>query len=127
VWHEYDWNNGINTKKFEKLYRIMLDEILEELPNIKIMIMEPFCLLGPATEKNWDKGFDAEVKEKAAVAKKIAEEYNLTFIPLQEKFDEASKKHGVENYLYDGVHPAPAGAKLIATEWLKVFQAEIEK
>ena len=121
VWHEYDWNNGICTKKFEKLYRIMLDEILEELPNIKIMILEPFCLLGPATEKNWDKGFDAEVKEKAAVAKKIAEEYNLTFISLQDKFDEAAKNTENTYWLFDGVHPTAAGHELIKREWLKAY------
>ncbi len=121
VWHEFDWNNGINTKKFEKLYRIMLGEILEELPNIKIMIMEPFCLLGPATEKNWANGFETEVKEKAAVAKKIAEEYNLTFIPLQDKFDEAAKNTENTYWLGDGVHPTSAGHELIKREWLKAY------
>ena len=58
----------------------------------------------------------------AVVVKKIAEDYGAYFVPLQEKFDEAAQKYGVENYLYDGVHPAPAGAKLIATEWLKKFK-----
>jgi len=122
VWHEYDWNNGISTAKFEKLYRIMLDEILEQLPDIKIMIMEPFCLLGPATEKNWDKGFEQEVKDKAAVAKKIADEYKLTYIPLQSKFDEAAKSTENTYWLYDGVHPSTAGNELIKREWLKAFE-----
>lgn len=122
VWHEFDWNNGISTKKFDKLYRIMLDEILEELPNIKIMILEPFCLLGPATEKNWGKGFDKEVKEKAAVAKKIAEDYNLTFISLQDKFDEAAKNTENTYWLFDGVHPTSAGHELIKREWLKAYE-----
>ena len=55
------------------------------------------------------------------VAKKIAEDYGAYFVPLQEKFDEATKECGTEPYLFDGVHPTAAGAKLIATEWLKVF------
>ena len=61
------------------------------------------------------------VKEYAKVAKKIAEDYGAYFVPLQEKFDEATKDCGTEPYLFDGVHPTAAGAKLIATEWLKVF------
>ena len=121
VWHEFDWNNGITAKKFDKLYRIMLDEIFEELPDIKIMILEPFCLLGPATEKNWDKGFDDEVKARAAVAKKVAEDYNLPFISLQDKFDEVAKNTENTYWLFDGVHPTSAGHELIKREWLKTF------
>ncbi|MDD4689159.1 MAG: SGNH/GDSL hydrolase family protein [Eubacteriales bacterium] len=121
VWHEFDFNNGITAEKFEKLYRILLDEIIDELPNIKIMILEPFCLLGPATEKNWNNGFDEEVKLRAAVAKKIAKEYNLTFIPLQDKFDEAAKTTENTYWLFDGVHPSTAGHELIKREWIKAF------
>ena len=53
--------------------------------------------------------------------RKLAEEFGAVFVPLQEKFDEMAKKHGAENYLYDGVHPDVAGAKLIADEWLNAF------
>ena len=43
-------------------------------------------------------------------------------MPLQEKFIERADKYGVEPFLYDGVHPMIAGAKLIADEWLKLFK-----
>lgn len=122
VWHEYDWNNGIDTKKFDKLYRMLIDEIKAALPEIKIMILEPFCLLGPATEKNWDKGFDADVKSKASVAKKVAEDYGIPFIPLQSKFDEAAKNTENTYWLFDGVHPTTAGHELIKREWIKTFE-----
>ncbi len=122
VWHEYDWNNGISTEKFDKLYRMLLDEVKAALPNIKIMILEPFCLLGPATEKNWDNGFDADVKSKAAVAKKVAADYNLPFISLQDKFDEAAKNTENTYWLFDGVHPTTAGHELIKREWIKAFE-----
>ncbi|MBQ7770372.1 MAG: lysophospholipase, partial [Clostridia bacterium] len=73
----------------------------------------------------WEK-FQA-VKEYAKVAKKIAEDYNLTFVPLQAKFDEAEKKFGGDYYTFDGVHPLAAGAKMIADEWLKAFKENIDK
>ena len=38
-----------------------------------------------------------------------------------------SIKFGAEKYLYDGVHPTVAGAKLIADEWLKAFGSIVEK
>ena len=64
---------------------------------------------------------------KAYIAyEKLAEEYGLHFVPLQNKFNEVAKKYGVEPYLYDGVHPMVAGANLIAEEWVKIFKEKIE-
>ena len=52
----------------------------------------------------------------------VAEKYGLTFIPLQEKFDEAVKLAPNDYWLQDGVHPMPAGHELIKREWLKAFK-----
>ena len=42
VWHELGGkNNGVSAEKFEIIYDMMISEIMEALPNIKIMIMEP--------------------------------------------------------------------------------------
>ena len=56
-----------------------------------------------------------------AAAKRIAEKYHLTFIPLQEKFDEACKSAPADYWLRDGVHPTPMGHWLIKNEWMKAF------
>lgn len=126
VWHA-DVDNGISTGKYERIYEQLIKEIKDELPDIKIMIMEPFVLEEEATtsttsEPNrWDI-FDKEVRDKAVAAKRVAEKYGLKFVPLQCKFDEAIKKAPVKHWLYDGVHPAPAGHELIKIEWLKAFK-----
>nr|MBR6778028.1 SGNH/GDSL hydrolase family protein [Clostridia bacterium] len=122
VWHEWSVQNGVEIERWEKVYRMLIEDTKKQLPDLKIIICEPFILEGEATdgEERWKKFL--EVKDYAKVAKKIAEDYGAYFVPLQDKFDEAAQKYGVENYLYDGVHPAPAGAKLIATEWMKVFE-----
>jgi lysophospholipase L1-like esterase len=122
VWHEISRENGVELNRWERVYRTMLQETKERLPNIKLIILEPFILEGSATdgEERWQKFL--AVKEYAKVAKKIAEDYRLTFIPLQEKFDEAKEKFGGDYYTFDGVHPLAAGARMIATEWLKAFE-----
>ncbi len=126
VWHEISYENGVELDRWERVYRTMIEETLERLPNIKIMILEPFILEGSATdgEERWQKFL--AVKEYAKVAKKIAEDNNLTFVPLQDKFDEAKEKFGADYYTFDGVHPLAAGARMIATEWLKAFK-KLEK
>ena len=124
VWHEIGSGNGVDLERWERVYRMLIEDTLKRLPKLEIVICEPFVLSGNAT-KEIMKEFE-QVYDYAAVAKKIASDYKLHFLPLQKKLDEAAKKHGVEAYLFDGVHPAIGGAKLIATEWLNLFKKEID-
>ncbi len=122
VWHELDWQNGVDTKKFFKIYSMLIEEVTKALPNIKIMIMEPFVLEGTDTAEKIDV-FKKDVREKADMAKAIAEKYNLPYITLQDKFDEACKNAPANYWLRDGVHPTPFGHELIKNEWIKAFYA----
>ena len=124
VWHEIDSNNGVELVRFEKIYRMMIEETKTRLPNVKFILCEPFVLKGEATVANFDRF--SEVKEYAKVVEQIAKDYDCAFVPLQAKFDEKTAKYGVKPFLYDGVHPDTAGARLIANEWLKVFREKID-
>lgn len=124
VWHEIEAKNGVEIDRFEKVYRMLIEDTQKVLPNLKIMLLEPFFLKGPATAEKIDQFM--QVKEYAKVVKKLTEEYGLIFVPLQEKFDRQAEKVGEEALLYDGVHPTIAGSTLIANEWLKGY-AKIEK
>lgn len=128
VWHELGGkHNGVAADKFEKIYDMLITEILEALPNVKIMIMEPFVLEAEktaATEaepERWD-CFRTEVPLRAAAAKRIAEKYGLSFIALQDKFNEACKLAPASYWLRDGVHPTPMGHWIIKNEWIKAFR-----
>ena len=128
VWHEFIRQNGVDADKFEKIYCMMIEEIKEALPEIKIMIMEPFCLRGSGTENTEEEPdkwniFNSEVRKRAEKAKAVAEKYGLTYIPLQEKFDEAAGKAENIYWLADGVHPTAMGHELIKREWLKAFES----
>ena len=126
VWHEVSRQDGVDADKYFKVYSMLIEEIKDALPDVTIMIMEPFVLKGSATEATeelpdrWNM-FNIEVKKRAVKAKEIAEKFNLPFIPLQDKFDEAIKLAPSEYWLRDGVHPTTAGHELIKREWLKFF------
>lgn len=127
VWHGVDWNNGVDADKFEKIYCMLIEEIKEALPNIQIMILEPFCLRAKAidnTEKMPDRWniFSSEVQKRAEMAKRVAEKYNLTFISLQDKFNEVAKTSENTYWLCDGVHPTAMGHELLKREWIKAFE-----
>ena len=121
VWHEVGEQNGVDAEKFFNVYSLIIEEVKSALPNIKIMIMEPFVLKARATEENWDY-FETETAKRQEMAKKIAEKYNLKYIPLQDKFNEAAKLAPNDYWLGDGVHPTYAGHELIKREWIKAFK-----
>lgn len=121
VWHEVSHQNGVDSVKFEKIYDMLISEVLEALPNIKIIILEPFVVKGCATVEAWD-FFHSETLKRAEVAKRIAEKYSLKFVPLQEKFDAMSVNVLPDYWAGDGVHPTPAGHEFISREWIKAFK-----
>ena len=131
VWHEELYQNGVDADKFEKIYCMMIEEILTALPDIKIMILAPFCLEGIHTTNTEEypnrwAGFRDGVAERARRAKAVAEKYGLPFITLQDKFDAAAQTAENSYWTYDGVHPTPMGHQIIKNEWLKAFR-ELDK
>lgn len=120
VWHETDRIFGVEPARFERVYRMLIEETMQKLPRAKILLCAPFMLKMGVIEKEWSAFCNTHLYIE--IVEKLAKEYGLYFLPLQEKIDEAAAKYGAENVLFDGVHPAPAGAVLIAGEWLKVFE-----
>ena len=105
-------------------YGIYLDLIISQvkkaIPDIRIILLEPFLLKGSETKKNWA-ALRKGVEKNAAIAKETAQKYNLEFVPLLQAFDDAAKRFKPSCWLVDGVHPTAAGSSLIAREWIKVF------
>ena len=121
VWHELSRHSGVELDRFEKVYRLLLEETFIRLPGARILLCEPFILHGAATDADFA-GFSA-VEEYASVVARLAGEYKLGFVPLQRAFSSAAEKCGAETLLADGVHPTVQGSVLLAREWLRAFDA----
>lgn len=127
VWHEIAKGNGVATPKFEKIYRMLLEEVQEALPQTKLFLIAPYVLHGTATENTeekpdrWER-FQSEVPEKAEVVKKLAKEFGLPCIELQPAFDKACESAPPEYWARDGVHPTACGHEIIKRLWLQVFE-----
>jgi lysophospholipase L1-like esterase len=119
VWHERDWQNGVELDRFEKVYSMMIEWTREVLPNVKFVLLSPFTLAcGVIDEK-----FSADVEAYAEAVRRLAKKYNTSYINTQAIFDEAVKKAAPNYWAADGVHPTPAGHNLIAA----ALQTELEK
>lgn len=125
IWHEIGSQNGVELDRFIKVYDMLISDTLKVLPNLRIILCEPFVLKGAATELNYERFL--EVKQYAKAVKQLAEKYSLEFLPLQDAFDKVAEKTQAKFYLYDGVHPDIAGARLIADEWIKLYNEKIKE
>lgn len=124
VWHEIVDSNGVDAEKYYKVYSMLIEEIKKELPDIKIMILEPFVLKAAATTEEWNT-FLSETQKRAQMAKKVAEEFELAFVPLQDGFDKLTEKAPADYWLRDGVHPTAMGHEYIKAEWIRAFKTLI--
>ena len=103
--------------KYEQIFNGLLDKTMTELPNSMLVLMEPFILpLGWVNQKTevWLK----EIPARQEVVKRSAQKYGAVFVELQKYFDVACKKAPAGYWIWDGVHPMPAGHELIARRWI---------
>lgn len=127
VWHELGEHNGVDAPKFRRVYEGMLQEITHALPGVKLILLEPYVLQGPATLENWDT-FRREVDLRREVVRDLAKSYwekqdlYIPCIDTQKLFDEAAARSCPGVWSADGVHPTPAGHWLLAQEWLRCFK-----
>ena len=121
VSHELTMNCGVAPKKFRMIYKMLIEEIKEALPEIEIIILEPFILKGTATEKLWN-DFNCDVRKLAEISRQIADEFSLEFVPLQAEFDKLSADGDTRYWSVDGIHPTSAGHQVIKEELKKAIK-----
>lgn len=118
-WHKLDGKYDGTVEKYEQDYKQLLTLTRKMLPEIKLVIGEPFAVPETsAVNEKWFPDFDGY----RAVAKKLAEEFEAEFIPYQTIFNEAVLRAPAKYWTGDGVHPSMAGCALMAEAWLKAVK-----
>ena len=118
TWHEFAHQNGVEVPRYEMLYRMLLEWTKQALPDVKLVLLEPFAFLSEVVEESWM----TEIRQRREVVKKLSEEFDTIFIPTQSILDEALKLAPETYWLRDGVHPTSAGHQLITEAWLKATE-----
>jgi lysophospholipase L1-like esterase len=100
-------------------YKKLLDRTKAALPNVKLVICEPFAVKGvKAVDDSWYPTFDFFRK----AAHDIANQYNTAFVPWQSVTDKAIESAPASYWSLDGVHPSLAGEALMAHAWLEAVK-----
>lgn len=116
------FSNGETVETYEAIYDKLIADTLRQLPNVKIVLGEPFLL--PVGNQKADYATNlSEVKKRQAAVARIATKYHLPIIHYQAAFDKAMKKAPAEHWSWDGVHPTYAGHGLMAREWLRTVNS----
>ncbi len=105
-------------KTYRDDYKALLERTLQKYPDVKLIIGEPYTLLGTAVNKSWFPAFH----EYRYVARDLADAFKATFIPYQAVYDKAVESTPSAYWTPDGVHPSIAGARLMATAWLEAIK-----
>jgi lysophospholipase L1-like esterase len=115
-WHFRNGKYDGTPEIYENDFRKLLTRTKTELPNLKMVICEPFILPGTrAVDESWIEPFS----KYQEIAARISKEFKATWIPFQKVFTEAVKVAPASFWTGDGVHPSMAGCQLMAEAWLK--------
>lgn len=115
TWHEFGSRNGVPVPKFERIYRALLSEVREALPEIRLVLGEPFVLRCGVVTEAWL----GEMAERQGVVQRLAAEFGALLVPFQKVFDEAIHSAPPEYWAADGVHPTYAGHMRMAQAWVE--------
>jgi len=115
IWHKLNGQYNGTVEIYRTDYIALLERTKKSLPNVKLVICEPFAVPGvKAVDDKWYPEFYGYQK----AAREIADKFGAIFIPYQRIFDEAQKQAPGAYWTGDGVHPTLAGAQLMAKAWL---------
>jgi lysophospholipase L1-like esterase len=118
-------NSLFSSETYAEEYRNLLKKTMEQLPNARLVIGEPFLLPVGRYKEKWGI-YVEELEPWQKIARQLSQEFNAAFVPYQELFLAAAKKAGAETWLWDGVHPMPAGHELMAEAWIKVVNKKFK-
>ena len=120
-------------RMFDSHYRALLDSARAQNPDLKLILIEPFALPVGRMKPHFD-AFMAAFSRKQAIIRRIAEDYQAIFIPVQEPLEQLVKTsapmleaHGCDTdpcayWMWDGIHPTEPLHEYLAELWLDAAQ-----
>jgi len=119
IWHKLNGEYNGTLDIYRNDYIALLERTKKALPNVKLIICEPFAVNGvKAVDDKWY----PEFYDYQKAAREIAKQFRATFIPFQSVYDEALKRAPGSYWTGDGVHPTLAGAQLMSKAWMKALE-----
>jgi len=111
---------------WEKKYRQLLETSREANPQICILLGKPFVAkVGKIGERADFPLRRNLINEMGKRIENIAKDFDAIVLPFPELFRKLQDKYGnvaADYWIWDGIHPTPAGHRCMADIWLKKFK-----
>jgi lysophospholipase L1-like esterase len=109
---------------FEKDLKRLVKITAQSLPNVKLVLAEPFILPVGIVKENLAQ-WTSEIKMIQESVAAVAKDYDCMHLCFQNVFTDALKRAPAEYWIWDGIHPTVSGHGLMAKEWIKQVGAAI--
>ena len=106
---------SLRAQEFAYNYDTLIRRLLEASIS-SVFLLSPFVFSRPQEYLNWL----PEVQKVENTMEALARQYQLPFLPLQERMQEA-EKYGTDALTPDGIHLTAFGHELLAKWWLEAF------
>ncbi|MBQ2843403.1 MAG: SGNH/GDSL hydrolase family protein [Alistipes sp.] len=115
-------SGGFDLESWERRYRNYLTRTREAFPEVRLVLCTPFVMRAGrlARTENYAERADA-VAACAEAVRRLAKEFGAELVDFHALFArlEGQKHVAPEYWVWDGIHPTPAGHHRMARLWLK--------
>lgn len=123
---EGDRNRPFDFDGWEKRYRALLDITRDSLPDVNFVLGCPFTAY-TGNMRNYNSPDDFSLRKSVieqldSIVEKIAIDYEAVFVPYHELFKQLATDYPSLHdtyWIWDGIHPTPAGHRKMADMWLE--------
>lgn len=117
TWRRYDSNLESPIPEFEASLERISKQVVDA--GAKLILLEPFVLPMPEDRASWREDLDPRLQ----AVRRVARAHASALVPLDGLFNAAACECPIEELAYDGVHPGPAGNRLIADHLTRAIQS----
>lgn len=121
-----DLSHRVPAEDYEKQYDQLLADTLRALPNVQLVLCEPFGLPVGPKKANWE-AYRAQILERDAIVNRLGAKYHAPVVHFQKTFEDATNRAPADYWIWDGTHPTYAGHQLLADEWVRTVRTSLRK
>lgn len=116
VWRSFDRNDPTSAEEYGK----NCEELMKRTKDAgaALIVLEPYAVPVGVVSDEWRKDLDPKID----VLRKLAVKYADAYIPLDGIFYDLTVRSSPDIWTGDGVHPLPAGHRVIAKEIIKILE-----
>ena len=113
---------GFDVHGYMEQYDTLLRQMREELPGVKLMLIESFINEGEVPRQYGMEAFEEGMAMCSEAVQMLCAKHDLPFLSLQFDLYELEEQHPAGHWTRDGVHPTLNFHEYMAQKWVRAFE-----